>query len=144
MRWLRRRSSGPRRMIEEGSSFSGSSLSGQAPVAGRSQILLHRRPSLPLKRAFAHLDDKAQHTDMSWSASSCRLHRMDSNPYLTPARVSDHLFNPQGNKTTIAPKRIIAYIWDIISIHCHLRSIPHLSRALQDYKFCGQIVKIIL
>jgi len=108
-------------MIEEGSSFSGSSLSGQAPVAGRSQILLHRRPPLPLKRAFAHLDDKAQHTDMSWSASSCRLHRMDSNPYLTPARVSDHLFNPQGNKTTIAPKRIIAYIWDIISIDYHLR-----------------------
>jgi hypothetical protein len=67
-------------MIEEGSSFSGSFISGQAPVAGRSQILLHRRPSLPLKRAFAHLDDKAQHTDMSWSASSCRLHRMEFKP----------------------------------------------------------------
>ena len=129
MRWLRRRSSGPRRMIEEGSSFSGSFISGQAPVAGRSQILLHRRPSLPLKRAFAHLEDKAQHTDMSWSASSCRLHRMDSNPYLTPARVSDHLFNPQGNKTTIAPKRIIAYICDIISMHHHLLSVPHLALA---------------
>lgn len=36
--------------------------------------------------------------------------------YLTPALVSDHLFNPQGSRITIAPKIIIAYTWDIISI----------------------------
>jgi len=41
--------------------------------------------------------------------------------YLTPALLSDHLFRPQGNITTIAPKIIIAYIWDIISINYHLR-----------------------
>jgi hypothetical protein len=41
--------------------------------------------------------------------------------YLTPALVSDHLFNPQGSKITIAPKIIIAYTWDIISIDFHLR-----------------------
>jgi len=118
-----------RRLIHSFPAASSAGRAGQAPVAGRSQILLHRRPSLPLKMAFVHLDDKAQRTDKSWSASSCRLHRMDSNPYLTPARVSDHLFNPQGNKTTIAPKRIIAYIWDIISMHHHLLSVPHLALA---------------
>jgi len=41
--------------------------------------------------------------------------------YLTPERLSDHLFKPQGNRTTIPPKMIIAYIWDIISINYHLR-----------------------
>ena len=67
----------------------------------------------------------------------------NSNPYLTPARVSDHLFNPQGNKTTIAPKRIIAYIWDIISMHHHLLSVPHSPWHILHYKCCGQIVKNI-
>jgi len=46
------------------------------------------------------------------------------NAYLTPDLVSDHLFKPHGNKTTIAPKIIIAYIWDIISIDYHLRFNP--------------------
>jgi hypothetical protein len=57
--------------------------------------------------------------------------------------VSDHLFNPQGNKTTIAPKRIIAYIWDIISMHHHLLSVPHSPWHILHYKCCGQLVKII-
>jgi hypothetical protein len=36
--------------------------------------------------------------------------------YLTPDRVSDHLFSPQGSKTTSAPNNITAYICAIMSI----------------------------
>ncbi len=58
--------------------------------------------------------------------------------YLTPARLSDHLFKPQGNRTTIPPKIIIAYIWDIISINYHLRlNSCSGSKAILDYKCFG-------
>jgi len=58
------------------------------------------------------------------------------NYYLTPDLVSDHLFKPHGNKTTIAPKMIIAYIWDIISIvnHLHPNSVFWFTKWISEIK----------
>jgi len=59
--------------------------------------------------------------------------------------VSDHLFKPHGNNTTNAPKIIIAYIWDIISIDYHLRFNYYilLTGGLMGNKSSGQNVENI-